>query len=162
MQNHETRPLTAIFWPSLCWVFLSASCFCWRWKQRSWFCHPNCSGFVESQYGSWEWDWHCRLGLLWRMIALLCHTSGNPIHIHYYILKAQLPGADQFIPFFQELHFSHCSPFQDPNSIVMTIDMHLTLPPGFIEYTRRVSSCKSSTSGWGGPVYSMLSLHLNF
>jgi len=36
----------------------------------------------------------------------------------------------------------------DPNSIVMTIDMHLTLPPGFIEYTRRVSSCKSSTSGW--------------
>ena len=28
---------------------------------------------------------------------------------------------------------------QDPNSIVMTIDMHLTLPPGFIEYIRRVS-----------------------
>jgi hypothetical protein len=25
----------------------------------------------------------------------------------------------------------------DPNSIVMTIDMHLTLPPGFVEYTRR-------------------------
>ena len=58
--------------------------------------------------------------------------------------------------FFQELQFSHCSPFQDPNSIAMTIDMHLTLPPGFIEYTRRVSSCKLSTSGWGGPVYSML------
>ena len=72
------------------------------------------------------------------------------------------PVYSMLAPFFQELHFSHCSPFQDPNSIVMTIDMHLTLPPGFIEYTRRVSSCKSSTSGWGGPVYSMLSLHLNF
>ena len=28
---------------------------------------------------------------------------------------------------------------QDPDAIVMTIDMHLTLPPGFVEYTRRVS-----------------------
>ena len=32
--------------------------------------------------------------------------------------------------------FSLCS--QDPDSIVMTIDMHLTLPPGFVEYVRRV------------------------
>ena len=28
---------------------------------------------------------------------------------------------------------------QDPNCIVMTIDMHLTIPPGLIEYIRRVS-----------------------
>ncbi len=30
------------------------------------------------------------------------------------------------------------SSMQDLNSIVMTIDMHLAIPPGFIEYTRRV------------------------
>ena len=36
------------------------------------------------------------------------------------------------------VYFSAGSPSQDPNSIVMTIDMHLTLPPGFVEYTRRV------------------------
>ena len=29
---------------------------------------------------------------------------------------------------------------QDKNSIVMTIDMHLTLPTGIVEYARRVSS----------------------
>ena len=33
-------------------------------------------------------------------------------------------------------HFLHS--FQNPDSIVMTIDMHLTLPTGFVEYIRRV------------------------
>ncbi len=35
---------------------------------------------------------------------------------------------------------------QDPDSIVMTIDMHLTLPTGFIEAIRRVcSNCVTGT-----------------
>ena len=71
------------------------------------------------------------------------------------------PVYSMLAPFFQELQFSHYSPFQNSNSIAMTIDMHLTLPPGFIEYTRRVSSCKLSTSGWVGQVY-FPCLHQNF
>ena len=35
---------------------------------------------------------------------------------------------------------------QDPNCIVMTIDMHLTIPPGFIEYIRRVSELTFSAN----------------
>ena len=39
---------------------------------------------------------------------------------------------------------------QDPNSIVMTIDMHLTIPPGIVEYIRRVSYvCKCICGEYG-------------
>ncbi len=39
-----------------------------------------------------------------------------------------------------------CYPPQDPDSIVMTIDMHLTLPTGFIKAIRQVSSnCVTGT-----------------
>ena len=37
------------------------------------------------------------------------------------------------------LSHSLLTSLQNPDSIVMTLDMHLTIPPSIVEYVRRVS-----------------------
>ena len=45
--NYELRLLTEVLWLSLHWAFFSASCFCWRLKQKSSICPTKLSGFQQ-------------------------------------------------------------------------------------------------------------------